>query len=1226
MTHTPLNHVSSDRHRFNVHVRAHTARGHVLACLTKTYHAPPALEAFEDRITGSASRSDSDGSEIEVDAWLLFEHIVAQADPSMLAVCRLVTKRVYYSSPELTLRLLFAFINDVNSTIIPPETLVPAPPDHSSQHGVVASACEIPFLTRIHLMQSLATRLIHDVAVVQYTRQPASVHLLLSHCLLGLHTPNPNVQPLLAFLASILSPLNRAAVTHKLGKFVERLSHSQVRFAWHDDIVPLAWTATVRNVNPHALFADLVDSTDEVDGRDSLSIEHLISVLTEWTRVKFDDVVRLLGTDALRIALCSLDLEQVVSALKVYGCVLQPAGPSELTGLGGLMRVLVSLGDQLWTVRRPVQQYGVNVHATSLHGHCATTALVLALQICQHLAIAYHPRAALPELMPLRELPTGSAASASAGKSGLGRHMSHTVALAALSSTAAPTTVISPTRACSLPLVAPSMDQAAVEAFTTAYLDRHGAWVDASRPWKTESFLMHCQLCWLAVAMARTGIASASSELTDSGHAGAGAASIRSESLRLLRLVVTNPTFATFLRSFPHQMADVFHEFYTQLPQQEQSDELAPPPPPPPAMDEFGNEIPASARRPPHPTSTPRPHTNPNSIAALMSRWAALAPRGSTKLQRQHERFLLMGAQWGPIHFPGLQTVALIGLLQSASLSDALAILIQCWYIPNDLFVDPYPTRFLLNLVAVLPYLLSWLSPDVAAVSPATHADVQRWTGWARALAAAISASPVPDAEHYKPCAPLLLACAASAHPELEDGEMALASGQGLAAFIELVQYLVQLHFPLDAAAVLQLLTRQFVSGPVLLQRATLRTVNMIMAAGAMASPAAWGHARTLVSISSALVDDFVLRDTAAELVRMSQRVFSAEDDDIKHDVDDGARCMSAEALAAYHGIPESCACLDVVLERLPVLFGGSAPPADQDTKAAQDAKDARMRGFSALGQADGDGLAKVREVARATSDPTGGSVPTSGRARAGGMVSSTTTPASPLRIFNASAMAEAVALPPPVVIKARVGGGSSATPSPHPSSRKPLESSLMAVPVSDRTASLGSVPAVAVSPGHTASTSPMATSSSGRHSAPTLDTILADPAHSAALSAFADRINEQTQIELHQTKGVAVAEVLAFYMAALEFNAETNAASQHIKARSIVRRFIALDGLDTIPMDEGVRRNTLAAFEQYLQSAKPERLKGIFDEALQDSKTHLTSQVLPLYHTSPEYQALRKP
>jgi hypothetical protein len=50
--------------------------------------------------------------------------------------------------------------------------------------------------------------------------------------------------------------------------------------------------------DPHATFADLVDNINEVDGRDALSIEHLVSVLTEWTKVKFEDVVGMLGADA----------------------------------------------------------------------------------------------------------------------------------------------------------------------------------------------------------------------------------------------------------------------------------------------------------------------------------------------------------------------------------------------------------------------------------------------------------------------------------------------------------------------------------------------------------------------------------------------------------------------------------------------------------------------------------------------------------------------------------------------------------------------------------------------------------------------------------------------------------------------------------------------------------------------------------------------------------------
>ncbi len=52
-----------------------------------------------------------------------------------------------------------------------------------------------------------------------------------------------------------------------------------------------------------------------------------------------------------------------------------------------------------------------------------------------------------------------------------------------------------------------------------------------------------------------------------------------------------------------------------------------------------------------------------------------------------------------------------------------------------------------------------------------------------------------------------------------------------------------------------------------------------------------------------------------------------------------------------------------------------------------------------------------------------------------------------------------------------------------------------------------------------------------------------------------------------------------------LDFRAPT-------QARSIIRRFIALDSIDTIIIDEAVRQSILTTFDQYLQSAKADKLK----------------------------------
>jgi hypothetical protein len=152
----------------------------------------------------------------------LFAHVLAHTDERVLALCRMLTRAFFHTNAEAVLHILFLYLADVAATIMPPDALVlpdagSASSNNSSGSGWVRHASQIPLSVRQQCMRAQATRLVHDVALLQYSHQAASLHLLLSHAIVALPTPDVHAQPLLGFLLAFRAPKQGGAAGTWIG-------------------------------------------------------------------------------------------------------------------------------------------------------------------------------------------------------------------------------------------------------------------------------------------------------------------------------------------------------------------------------------------------------------------------------------------------------------------------------------------------------------------------------------------------------------------------------------------------------------------------------------------------------------------------------------------------------------------------------------------------------------------------------------------------------------------------------------------------------------------------------------------------------------------------------------------------------------------------------------------------------------------------------------------------
>lgn len=99
----------------------------------------------------------------------------------------------------------------------------------------------------------------------------------------------------------------------------------------------------------------------------------------------------------------------------------------------------------------------------------------------------------------------------------------------------------------------------------------------------------------------------------------------------------------------------------------------------------------------------------------------------------------------------------------------------------------------------------------------------------------------------------------------------------------------------------------------------------------------------------------------------------------------------------------------------------------------------------------------------------------------------------------------------------------------------------------------------------------------------------------------------------------------LDFYMTALDFEREKNAAKAQVKARAIVKKYIELDSADTINIDEPIRDEILRAFQAHAASSSGVVPSSLFSRAMQQVQSELEMYVVPNFLESTEYLDLKQ-
>jgi hypothetical protein len=600
----------------------------------------------------------------------------------------------------------------------------------------------------------------------------------------------------------------------------------------------------------------------------------------------------------------------------------------------------------------------------------------------------------------------------------------------------------------------------------------------------------------------------------------------------------------------------------------------------------------------------------PVTFAQLLKTWSTAPVQGQTKLGRQHQRFLLCGAQWASQHaaaqssdatvsdakpFQGIQQAVISGMLYSECIDDALTLLLECWQLAGNLLVTNAPagpavySRHLLNLVAVLPWLCNRLSQTAsttplqprrgayrqgsasgaeAAAEAAASANLlaasswsQDWGQWCLAAAAAIRTSPLPEAVQYVPIAEAFEQCAVVA---AQAGRFTPV--QRFQPLRDIVAHLCKLHFPCDVATVTEQLSRALVAGPVHLQASTLRVAFLFLQLGVDTTAAAAKFER-LLRIAASMVSDPTLNSVAEELIGMSVQNLNRRRarangggplGEIREGNEDDESDSAAASVGEYIAPPPNSASMLQAYEGLPATFLcledviARLPVlfGSATTAKSKDANQQSMQQHTAQLQQQQQQQLLASQAQLAQRSPALSSQ-SAFMLDQGGI-----TPALTPRINEPAA--------PQQLSPSGAEPGSQA-----PSRAEPAQFST---------------------------------------ENPTIGPLLADP---VALSAF------QTFVERNfDTDG------LDFFLSALDFAREPNAAKAFVKARAIVKKYIALDSADTINIEESARVDILQSF-QAVANAGGAVSPSLFVRATAQVQGELEHYVLPAFVQSSEYAEL---
>jgi hypothetical protein len=306
-------------------------------------------------------------------------------------------------------------------------------------------------------------------------------------------------------------------------KLAERAQQNSLDFAWHAHILPLAATAVSRGPVAQLVLHEIVDSLQrQRRGVERISIEHVIMIAAEWAKAKFDHVLDMWGSEALRIAVDSVEARQAAHALRVYGCLLQPARSSEVLQLGSVLRRVLENGLGLWSLVRAPGQLTVSIstdgpaHKDQVEQSRDSLSLLgLLLEVMHHMALTFYSEADLAALAPPNENAVLGAASNSTQGSELSAYATSACtpigARVSAARAASFKSVFTPMQTEDGAVSAASTPGLAVtalfstlssnfsDAFARTYTSSGGRVMTAMRPWNTDAFLMYCQLFWMYV-------------------------------------------------------------------------------------------------------------------------------------------------------------------------------------------------------------------------------------------------------------------------------------------------------------------------------------------------------------------------------------------------------------------------------------------------------------------------------------------------------------------------------------------------------------------------------------------------------------------------------------------------------------------------------------------------------------------------------------------------------
>lgn len=184
--------------------------------------------------------------------------------------------------------------------------------------------------------------------------------------------------------------------------------------------------------------------------------------------------------------------------------------------------------------------------------------------------------------------------------------------------------------------------------------------------------------------------------------------------------------------------------------------------------------------------------------------------------EAQLSNFMFPSTLWLP-KFTGMQHLILRGMLFEESVEDSLQLLLECWLIPNNEFVDIKSTRTLMNLTIILPWLYFSINAAPSKLLGSINKYSTSWDYWCLTLSENIKRKIVKS----------------SLSDNFSDLVKSLTEAMDRESrniiFLQICECIANAYLPHESTTIAEILSRIFLSGPSKYQTSVLNVATIFL-------------------------------------------------------------------------------------------------------------------------------------------------------------------------------------------------------------------------------------------------------------------------------------------------------------------------------------------------------------------------------------------------------------